>query len=29
MDDFLDIMGLYKDHYPNWKDNTLKEIELG
>ena len=28
MDDLLDIMGLYKDHYPGWKNDTLKEIYM-
>ena len=26
MDDLLDIIALYKDHYPLWANNSLKEI---
>ena len=26
MDDLLDIIGLYKDHYPLWKNETIKDI---
>jgi len=28
MEDLLDIIGLYKDHYPLWKDRHLKQIYL-
>ena len=28
MDDLLDIIGLFKDHYPDWKDNTIKDIYM-
>ena len=26
MDDLLDIIGLYKDHYPLWSSDSLKDI---
>ena len=26
MDDLLDIIGLYKDHYPLWRNETIKDI---
>jgi len=26
MEDLLDIISLYKDHHPSWKDENLKEI---
>ena len=28
MDNLLDILGLYKDHYPLWRNKSLKEIYL-
>ena len=28
MDDLLDIMGLYKDHYPSWANETIKDIYI-
>ena len=26
MEDLLDIISLYKDHYDNWRNDTLKDI---
>ena len=26
MDDLLDIIGLYKEHYPLWSNETIKDI---
>jgi len=28
MENLLDILGLYKDHYPLWRNKSLKEIYL-